>query len=432
MMNKVLSDQNQAAGREAAAAVVASGAQKAMVVCGAALGLACGFGTLFFSVAGIFLKPMAAEFHWGRADVALLPMLGMAGVALGAPVMGCIADRIGWRRMIACSIFLFSLVLLALSMAPPSRAYLVAVGFVGGFLGPATTAAGYLAILPRMFERRFGMALGFSMLGSGLGGVVAPLLADALIGAVGWRQAYQVLAAIALLLGAAAHQLIFRASRLPQVAFNSGKTRRSVEGLSEGLTMTQALATYRFWLITVVIFLVSGTILGGYVHLASFVSDRGMSSEFAARATALVGLGLAVSRVALGAILDRVFAPLVGLVAFTLGALGFLILVYGPSDTPTLLLLAALLLGVSTGAEGDLIPFLTRKYFGQSAFGSIYGTLFGIATMGGAVGPYLYGLAFDTIRSYTPLHEISAAMCGICGLAILLLGRYPESRSKDV
>lgn len=414
------------------AAVGPSGAQKALVVCGAALGLACGFGVMFFSVAGIFLKPIAAEFSWGRADVALLPMLGMAGVAFGAPIMGYIADRVGWRKMIACSIFFFSLALLALSMAPPNRAYLAAVGFAGGMLGAATTAAGYLAILPRVFDRRLGMALGFGMLGSGLGGVGAPLLAEALIGSVGWRQAYGVLALIALLLGAAAHQLIFRAARLTELAFDSDKAHRPAhEGvrLSEGLTLSQALATCRFWLIAVVIALVSCTILGGFVHLASFASDRGMSSELAARAMAACGLGLAVSRVAVGAILDRVFAPLVGFVVFLLGALGFAILIYAPSDVTFLLLLAALFLGISTGAEGDLIPFWTRKYFGQKAFGSIYGTLFGIATMGGALGPYVYGLAFDRVKSYTPIHEISAVVCGLCGLMILLLGRYPYGGS---
>lgn len=404
-----------------------SPARQVMVVCGAALGLACGFGPMFFSVAGIVLKPMAASFGWGRADVALLPMLGMAGVAVGAPILGYLADRLGWRQVIAGSIFLFSLALLALSMAPASRPYLAAVGLIGGALGAATTAAGYLAILPRVFERRFGMALGFGMLGSGLGGVAAPILANALTESLGWRQAYAVLAVIALLLGATAHQMIFRAWRFGEEEGESAHSARVLPeaGRDEGLALAQALATYRFWLIALVIALVSCAILGGFVHLASFASDRGMSSELAARAMALVGLGLAVARVGVGGVLDHVFAPWVGFVAFILGAAGFVILACGPPDAPALLLLAALLLGVSTGAEGDLIPFLTRKYFGRKAFGSIYGALFGIATLGGALGPYVYGLAFDRVKSYTPIHEVSAVVCGVCGLAILLLGPYP-------
>lgn len=405
---------------------------KLAVVCGAGLGLACGFGAMFFSVAGIFLKPIATTFGWGRADVALLPMLGMAGVAVGAPIVGYLADRVGWRSLIAGSITMFGVVLLALAMAPPSRVYFAAVGFAGGVLAVGTTAAGYLAILPLVFDRRFGMALGFGMLGSGLGGIAAPILANALIEALGWRQAYVGLALVVLAFGALAHQLIFRALRRAHVPTDVdrgvGKPARSA-AMAEGLSLGQALATCRFWLIAVVIFSVSCTILGGFVHLASFASDRGMSAELAARATAMTGLGLAVSRVGVGAILDLVFAPLVGLTAFGLGAGGFVLLVYYPPELPLLLLLAALLLGVSTGAEGDLIPFLARKYFGQRAFSSIYGALFGIATLGGAVGPYAYGVVFDRIKSYTPLHGISALVCAECALAILLLGPYRYARS---
>ncbi len=402
------------------------------IVCGAALGLACGFGAMFFSVAGIFLKPIAASFGWGRADVALLPMLGMAGVAVGAPIVGHLAERLGWRRVIAASIALFAVVLLALSVAPPSRAYLAAVGFAGGLLAAATTAAGYLAILPLVFDRRFGMALGFGMLGSGLGGIVAPILANALIEALGWRQAYLGLALVVLAFGAAAHQLIFRTLRRARVSAEPHGAMRALArdaASGEGLSLGEALVTFRFWLIAVVIFSVSCAILGGFVHLASFASDRGMSAELAARATALTGLGLALSRVGVGAVLDLVFAPLVGLIAFALGAAGFALLVYYPPELPLLLLLGALLLGVSTGAEGDLIPFLSRKYFGQRAFSSIYGTLFGIATLGGALGPYAYGALFDHLRSYTPLHGASALVCAACALAILALGPY-RYRSK--
>ena len=429
-MNEPVVRGNQAIFQQLIVAAEPSPLQKVMVVCGAALGLGCGFGAMFFSVTGIFLKPIATEFGWGRADVALLPMLGMTGVAVGAPIVGYLADQVGWRKVIAASIFLFSAALLTLSLAPPSRIYLAAVGFTGGFLGAATTAAGYLAILPRVFDRRFGMALGFGMLGSGLGGVAAPILANVLIEMLGWRQAYAVLALVALSLGIIAHQLIFRTLHRTRVAGGISRSRRAAvrsAAIEDGLTLVQALATYRFWLIAGVIALVSCTILGGFVHLAPFASDRGMSSDLAARATALAGLGLAVSRVGVGAILDLVFAPLIGLIAFGLGAAGFLLLVYCPPDQSGLLLLAAVLLGVSTGAEGDLIPFLTRKYFGQKAFGSIYGTLFGIATLGGAVGPYAYGLAFDRIKLYTPIHGISALVCGLCALVILLLGRYPSA-----
>ncbi|HEX8788110.1 MAG TPA: hypothetical protein VF793_18135, partial [Telluria sp.] len=133
--------------------------------------------------------------------------------------------------------------------------------------------------------------------------------------------------------------------------------------------------------------------------------------------------------VGLGVVLDRVFAPFVACAAFCMGAVGFAIFLTGASHAPSMIILAALLLGISTGSEGDLIPFLARMYFGNRAFGSIYGCLFGAATLGGAIGPFMYGLAFDRLGSYTLVHEVSLVACAIGAVAILLLGRYPSMKA---
>lgn len=393
------------------------------VVLGAALGLMFGFGPLFFSVIGIFLKPMAATFGWGRSDVAMLPMLAMAGTALGAPVAGYLADRVGWSKVIAAAIVLFALSLGALALAPANHAYIAVVGFLIGFLGAATTAAGYLAVLPRVFDKRLGMALGFAMIGTGLGGFFAPIAANRLGEQLDWRHSFAVCAVAALALGLAAHRLLFR--NVPRESRRDARIQAAP--LEAGLTLGQAVRGYRFWLLAIVMFTMSAAILGGFVHLAAFVSDRGLGREVAAQAAGVVGAGLAIARVGFGALLDRVFAPLVALFSFGIGAVGFAIFLTGAAQVPAMIVLAALLLGISTGSEGDLIPYLTRKYFGKRSFGSIYGCLFGAATLGGAVGPFLYGIAFDRFGSYTVVHKVSCAACVVGAFAILLIGRYPRA-----
>ncbi|MPW23154.1 MFS transporter [Paraburkholderia sp. CNPSo 3157] len=397
------------------------------VVCGAAIGLMFGFGPLFFSVIGIFLKPMTVTFGWGRSDVAMLPMLAMAGTALGAPVAGYLADRIGWSKVIAGAIALFSMSLGALALAPANHAYVAVVGFLIGFLGAATTAAGYLAVLPRVFDKRLGMALGFAMIGTGLGGFFAPIAANRLGVMMDWRHSFAVCALAALVFGIVAHRLLFRNVRIEKSAGASVQTA----SLEAGLTLGEAVRGYRFWLLAVVMFVISSAILGGFVHLAAFVSDRGLGRDVGAQAAGVVGAGLAIARVGLGALLDRVFAPFVALVSFGIGAVGFAIFLTDAAQMPAMIVLAALLLGISTGSEGDLIPFLARKYFGKRSFGSIYGCLFGAATLGGAVGPFLYGLAFDRFGSYTVVHEVSCAACIVGAVAILLLGRYPAVPAGD-
>ncbi|KWR87815.1 MFS transporter [Cupriavidus sp. IDO] len=397
---------------------------KVVIVLGVALGLTFGFGPMFFSVVGVFLKAMTVSFQWSRADVALLPMLAMVGTAIGAPIAGYAADRIGWGKVIGYSIVLFAASLLALALAPANHAYVGIVGFLIGVTGASTTAAGYLAVLPSVFEARLGMALGFGMIGTGIGGYAAPIAANYLTTVTDWRHSYEIFAALALGLGLIAHQIIFRTLADRQ---RERKAMNALVDAQSGMTLREALANYRFWLLGVVVFLVSSSVLGGFVHLPAFASDTGLGRDVAARSAALVGVGLAVSRVGVGFVLDRVFAPLVGLIAFFLGAVAFAILLSGLAHDPAYILLAAFLLGISTGTEGDIIPYLTRKYFGKRAFGVIYGALFGCATVGAAVGPFIYGLAFDHFKSYGPIHQASALICVVSALAVVLLGKYPAT-----
>ncbi|MGF6839670.1 MFS family permease [Paraburkholderia youngii] len=396
------------------------------VVCGAAIGLMFGFGPLFFSVAGVFLKPMAATFGWGRSDVAVLPMFSLIGTTLGAPAVGFLADRLGWSKVVAGSIALLAVSLVALAVAPANHAYFAAVGFLIGFLGSGTTPAGYLGVLPRVFDKRLGMALGFAMIGTGVGGFFAPIAANRLGVMMDWRHWFGASALVVLVLGFVAHRLMFR--NLPEQKYFAADARAAAS-VDPGLTLGEAVRGYRFWLLAIVMFLISSAILGGFVHLAPFVSDRGLGHDVGAQAAGFVGAGLAIARVGLGAVLDRVFAPFVACAAFFVGAMGFAIFLTGAAHVPALIILAALLLGISTGSEGDLIPFLARKYFGNRSFGSIYGCLFGAATLGGAAGPFLYGLAFDRLGSYALVHEVSLVACVVGAAAILLLGRYPAMKA---
>ena len=91
--------------------------------------------------------------------------------------------------------------------------------------------------------------------------------------------------------------------------------------------------------------------------------------------------------------LDRVHAPRVLAVLALIAAGGLLLLAYGRSSVTSYV--AALLVGVVTGAEVDFIAFLVRRYFGAAAFGRLYGLAFGLFILGSGTGPILLGLSFD-------------------------------------
>ena len=85
----------------------------------------------------------------------------------------------------------------------------------------------------------------------------------------------------------------------------------------------------------------------------------------------------------------------------------------------------ALLVGLGMGAEGDLIAYLTSRYFGLKAFGELYGYAFGMFVLAGACGALLMGVGFDKTGSYTvPLLGFLAAII----VAITLFGQLGPYR----
>src|SRR3954467_15337530 len=117
-----------------------------------------------------------------------------------------------------------------------------------------------------------------------------------------------------------------------------------------------------------------------------------VSDPFFVKSDRLLG-----GRVLTGYIIDRFFAPYVAAVMFIGTALGCLLLLIGGPGTA---LVAAALVGLSLGAEFDLIAYLTARYFGMARYGFVYALIYAMFVVGAAVGPTLAGIAFDATGNY--------------------------------
>lgn len=399
------------------------GARKTSLVIGAAMGMAGGFAALYFSTLSVFLKPMAAMFGWGRGQLSAVALLSMIGSALAAPVVGRLIDRYGARRITGASVLLLALGLYCMSELPASLLILSALSFVLGAVATATTPPGYLSVFPQYFDKRLGAALGCAMIGVGIGSALAPLLAQKLIVDHGWRQAYLILAAVALVLGLAANALCFAGASARRDALEHGKSARTE--LREGDNLGVALRTARFWLIAAALFLTASAALGAMIHLFAMLTDRGVAAPVAAGAAATVGLAAGVGRFATGLLMDYLPARIVSAGVFVLGALGLAILALSASGTPVMVYtVAAALFGLAIGAEGDIIPFLARRYFGRKAFGAIFGCFFSAYMLGAFVGPMAYGYAFDRLGGYGAPLLAACAACLFSAVLTLLIGPY--------
>jgi MFS family permease len=151
------------------------------------------------------------------------------------------------------------------------------------------------------------------------------------------------------------------------------------------------------------------------------LGDRGVNVQTAALGSSLIGVAVLIARVGIGYLLDRVFAPRLAALCFASTACGISLLWLGGR---TMAFVGAFLVGFGLGAEVDLIPYLTGRYFGLRAFGKIYSSAFAVFALAGALGPLIMGAGFDKTGSYRgPLIAFAAATL-LAAVLLTRLGAY--------
>jgi len=403
------------------------------IVFAAALGLGLGGPAIAVFSFGIFFKSLVPEFHASRAAISFAFTLHNVIGAMCAPLVGRLIDRFGARRVILPATAAFALILISGRALGTSiwQFYLfyAALGLMSISMSPIP----YGVVVAHWFNRRRGLALGFMMVGVGLGAIVAPLLAQRLIAAFGWRTAYAIFGFIVLLVPLPVVAALLEndpAQRglLPDgVQPRRGSSERQPEPV--GLTWHEIWRSTTFWLLICAFFLTGASVHAGVLHMPALLTDRGLSPERAALASSIIGLSLLLGRVGSGYLLDRFFAPRVAMSFFGASALGMGILWFG--STGNVALAAAFLVGLGMGAEADIIAYLISRYFGLRAFGTAYGHAFGAFVLAGAVGTLLMGAGYDWTHSYkAPLAWFFSAMVVAVGL-LARLGPYRYAIERE-
>jgi len=368
----------------------------------AAAGLFMGYGPVVTFTFGVFLKLLNQEFGWSRGDISQAFSLSLLVMSLAFPFVGRLVDRFGARKVIIPSIFLFGLGLMSLAWLSANLWHLYAVYVLLGLVGGGTAPVPYSNVLSHWFDKRRGLALGLAMVGLGLGAFIMPSLAQMLIVSQGWRQAYIEFGLMVMVVTIPVVGLFLKETPEMVGLLSDGDaintSHANASKLNVGLSAQEAWQTQTFWILVGAFFLMSASVHGCLIHLVPLLTDRGISPQLAAGATSLFGGALLLGRVGAGYFLDRFFASSVALCFFCGAALGLLLLWSGV--TGTVAFIAAFLVGLGMGAEGDIIAYLISRYFGLRAFSEIYGYAFGAFTLGGVFGPLLMGKGFDATGSY--------------------------------
>ena len=128
-----------------------------------------------------------------------------------------------------------------------------------------------------------------------------------------------------------------------------------------------------------------------------------------------MGFTILLGRLASGAALDRFRAQYVAAVAFTISGLGCALLL---TSNPLLVSMASLAIGLTIGAELDIMAYVIARYFGLASFGRLYSLAYGGLICASGASPVLIALLSSDGGYANAL--IVSAIGTILGAVILL------------
>jgi MFS family permease len=389
------------------------------VVSAVALALTISGTTFAAGSFGILTAYLNRTYGWSQAQMAPALSTFLLCATVCVPIVGVMVDRFGTRLVASLGMTAFAGVLAAgslISSVVSLYIFYATLGFIGAFTNPVV----YLRAISQWFDSRRGLALGLAITGQGLGGAMLPIFIVRVSELAGWRGALLSLAAVLLLV------------LLPAVAFlvkdrpSAGETAEVAAQPDAGLHLNQAFRERSFWLILVVLGLLGLATYAMSANLANLlIHVHKWSFRQTASLGAVSGLSMVIGRVVFGWFMDRFHAPYVG-------AVGVLMLTAAAATFPLLqgfgpfALLWGMMVGLSTGAETDLLTLLVSRYFGNLALSRIYSWHNVTFLIGAAAGPPLFAFAVAGFGGPAPALASVAALSALAAGLLLCLGPYPS------
>jgi MFS family permease len=382
------------------------------------LGLSYAMFTVF--VFGTLVQPLQAEFGWSRAEMSFALTITNITVVFGSPALGFLVDRVGVKRLLVPSIMLMGLAVAAMSLLQGNIWYFYLGFFAITFLGLGTLPLSYSRVLIAWFDRKRGLALGVALSGFGVGGALVPEVAATMTDLYGWRSAYQLFAIVVLLVSLPLALLVMKET---PAEGSAGQAENRPAGFE--LSAGEAARSANYWLILASFFLVGIGITSILSHLVPMLTDRGMSYQSAARAMSVLAFALIFGRMLAGYLMDHFFAPYITAAFIVFGLAGGIVLLALGAVGPQAYVAAALV-GLATGSEISEIAYIVGRYFGQAAFGLIYGIMFGAFQLGSAISAPLMGYYFDSHGDYIGALWGIVVLVLLGALLIAKLSPYPD------
>lgn len=340
---------------------------------------------------GLFLSAINTSTGLGLGSISLAFAFGQLWWGLTQPFAGAMADKLGAGRVILVGVLLVTLGTFITPFMTSTAGLIFSIGVLSaGGAGMAGTAVLMGATTRLVQPERRGMATGIVNAGGSFGQFLMAPVAGALLVAVGWANAMQVMAFIVLLALPAAWLLRGNAQQ-PAVPGNKPQ--------STGDAIRVALRHPGFLMLSAGFFVCGFHVAFLATHLPGVIASCGLPLQFGAWSLGILGLFNIVGSVAMGWAVGRWRMKSLLSLVYTVRALAVLVFLLAPK-TGTVVLVFAAVMGLSYLSTVPPTVGLVVKFFGAANLGTLFGISMLSHQVGGFLGAWLGGRVFEATGNY--------------------------------
>lgn len=364
------------------------------------------WGVLYYAFP-VLAPSIAADTGWSIAATTAAFSAGLVVAALVGIPAGRLLDRYGPRPVMTAGSVLAGPAVVIIGSA---RTFPV---FAAGWVLAGVAMAGTLyppafAALTRWWGRRRVTALTALTLLAGLASTVFAPLTAALLDLLGWQGCYLVLAAVLAVVTVPAHWFGLRGPwPEPDPADEPAHSDRTAGAIARSRP---------FLLLTVAVALGTFTAFAVVVNQVPLLLERGLSTQLAAWALGLGGVGQVLGRLGYPRLTAATGVRLRGVLILGLVAIMTALLAVLPGPA-TLLIAVAVLTGAARGVFTLLQATAISDRWGAGQYGRLNGLLSAPAMVATALGPWAGAVLAQILGGYP---AVFALLAGLAALAALL------------
>ena len=374
---------------------------------------------------------LQSQFGWSRSILSGAFALSRAESGILGPLQGWLIDKFGSRMMVRIGMVMFGIGFILFSQTDSVLDYYVtfaimAVGSsIAGFLPVATSIINW-------FDKRRGVAMGITLSGFGIGGLLVPLVAWLLM-SIGWRPTALFSGILIIIIGLPLAQVMRQRPEdhgyLPdgittEVLDHTDPASQLHQDDPTGFTAREALKTPAFWFLSLGHGMALLTVGAVSLHLVPHIIDSaGLTITGASTAVAVMTTFNILGQVGGGFLGDIFSKRILAAIAMLVHSVALLILAYASSIAPVLIFAA--LHGIAWGVRGPMMTTIRADYFGRRSFATIMGFSSLVVMIGMTTGPLFAGFMADIFDGYRVGFLVISAITGL-GSVFFVMAKEPK------